>query len=162
MTDTQCNMGMELIFHAARRLAIHAWDAQGCEGIDCIHANWVSIATRVDGSYTASQFFDLENRPTAAQGGHGLLNARLGGRLRAARPAWICGCGISAILFTPSIMRASKALRFSGRLLIDVLPDLGDHNGAFAHCRGHPLDRPGPYVADSKNAGVGCRERRSR
>jgi 3-oxoacyl-[acyl-carrier protein] reductase len=27
MTDTQWNIGMELKFHAARRLAIHAWDA---------------------------------------------------------------------------------------------------------------------------------------
>ena len=50
----------------------------------------------------------------------------------------------------------------SGALLIDMLPDFGDHNGAFAHCRGHALDRPSPHVADSKNAGVRCRERRSR
>jgi iron complex outermembrane receptor protein len=45
---------------------------------DVIQANWGSVATRVDGSYTARQFFDLENRPTAAQGGYGLINARLG------------------------------------------------------------------------------------
>ena len=45
---------------------------------DVIQANWGSVATRVDSSYTARQFFDLENRPTAAQGGYGLINARLG------------------------------------------------------------------------------------
>jgi hypothetical protein len=51
---------------------------------------------------------------------------------------------------------------FSGSPLIDVLPDLGDHYGAFAHRRGYPLDRPSPHVPDSKNAGVGRRKRRSR
>jgi iron complex outermembrane receptor protein len=45
---------------------------------DVVQANWGSITTRLDGSYTARQFFDLENRPTASQGGYGLLNARLG------------------------------------------------------------------------------------
>jgi hypothetical protein len=50
----------------------------------------------------------------------------------------------------------------SGRPLIDVLPDLGDHNGAFAHGRGYSFDRPRPYVADGENSGVGCSERRSR
>lgn len=45
---------------------------------DVVQATWGSVAMRVDGSYTARQFFDLENRPTAAQGGYGLLNARLG------------------------------------------------------------------------------------
>jgi hypothetical protein len=62
----------------------------------------------------------------------------------------------------PKWMCAFNTLPVSGGRLIDVLPDLGDHNGAFAHRGGHPLDRPGAYVADSKNAGVGCRERRSR
>jgi len=75
---------------------------------------------------------------------------------------WVLA-SIRVVLQIPSpSMRAFKALRVSVGRLIDVLPDLGDHNGAFAHCRGHPLDRPGAYVADSKNAGVGCRERRSR
>ena len=45
---------------------------------DVVHANWGSVSTRVDGNYVSRQFFDLENRPTASQGGYGLLNARLG------------------------------------------------------------------------------------
>ena len=45
---------------------------------DVVHANWGNVSTRVDGNYVARQFFDLENRATAAQGGYGLLNARLG------------------------------------------------------------------------------------
>jgi hypothetical protein len=36
----------------------------------------------------------------------------------------------------------------SGRVLFDVFPDLGDHDGAFAHRRGHPLYRSRPHVAE--------------
>jgi iron complex outermembrane receptor protein len=43
-----------------------------------VRANWGSVSARVDGNYVSRQFFDLENRPTASQGGYGLLNARLG------------------------------------------------------------------------------------
>ena len=45
---------------------------------DLVHANWGSVLARVDGNYLSKQYFDLENRPTASQGGYGLLNARLG------------------------------------------------------------------------------------
>ena len=45
---------------------------------DIVQANWGSIAARMDGNYLSKQYFDLENRPTASQGGYGLLNARLG------------------------------------------------------------------------------------
>jgi iron complex outermembrane receptor protein len=45
---------------------------------DLIHANWGSVSARVDGNYVSRQYFDLENRSTAAQGGYGLLNARIG------------------------------------------------------------------------------------
>ncbi len=45
---------------------------------DVVHANWGSVSARVDGNYQSKQYFDLENRPTASQGGYGLLNARLG------------------------------------------------------------------------------------
>ena len=45
---------------------------------DIVQANWGIISTRMDGNYLSKQYFDLENRPTASQGGYGLLNARLG------------------------------------------------------------------------------------
>jgi len=45
---------------------------------DMVHANWGNVSARVDGNYVSKQYFDLENRPTASQGGYGLLNARLG------------------------------------------------------------------------------------
>jgi iron complex outermembrane receptor protein len=45
---------------------------------DVVHANWGGVSARVDGNYQSRQYFDLENRPTASQGGYGLLNARLG------------------------------------------------------------------------------------
>jgi len=45
---------------------------------EIVRASWGSVSTRVDGNYVSQQYFDLENRLTAAQGGYGLLNARIG------------------------------------------------------------------------------------
>jgi iron complex outermembrane receptor protein len=45
---------------------------------DIIRANWGNVSARLDGNYVSEQHFDLENRPTASQGGYGLLNGRVG------------------------------------------------------------------------------------
>ena len=45
---------------------------------DVVRGDWGGVSARVDGNYVSKQFFDLENRPTAAQGGYGLVNARVG------------------------------------------------------------------------------------
>jgi iron complex outermembrane receptor protein len=45
---------------------------------DILTASWGSLAARVDGSYAAKRYFDLQNRPSTTQDAYGLLNARLG------------------------------------------------------------------------------------
>src|SRR6516225_2401442 len=72
------------------------------------------------------------------------------------------GARYNSVRELPSDVATLSVHCASGDILLDVFPDLGDHDGAFAHRRGHPLYRPRPHVADSKNARVGSRKRRSR
>ena len=45
---------------------------------DILDAGWGTVAARVDGSYAAKRYFDLQNRASTTQKAYGLLNARLG------------------------------------------------------------------------------------